>query len=140
MKRQPSTGIGKWEVWTRQKNTSKYVWGLTRMFLVTNGHSWRLLHRPENICSPSSFWLGVPKYLPVKLRAVQKYYSDWHFTEIGIDKDHVHVHMVIPPKYSVSVAVEPIKGGADQEGHEPRAAGKAFYSRQNCQGVKYLSR
>ena len=52
---------------------------------------------------------GVATYLQVKLRAVQKYYPDWHFTEIGIDKDHVHVHMVIPPKYSVSFAVETIK-------------------------------
>ena len=52
---------------------------------------------------------GVGKYLRVKLREVQKYSPDWHFTEIGIDKDHVPVHMVIPPTYSVSVAVETIK-------------------------------
>ena len=52
---------------------------------------------------------GVAKYLRVKLREVQQYYPDWHFTEIGIDKDHVHVHMVIPPKYRVSFAVETIK-------------------------------
>jgi putative transposase len=52
---------------------------------------------------------GVAKYLRLKLREVQQYYPDWHFTEIGIDKDHVHVHMVIPPKYSVSFAVETIK-------------------------------
>ena len=52
---------------------------------------------------------GVGKYLRVKLREVQKYYPDWRFTEIGIDKDHVPVHMVIPPTYSVSVAVETIK-------------------------------
>ena len=43
----------------------------------------------------------------MKLREVQKYYPDWHFTEIEIDKDHVH--MVIPPKYSVSFAVETMK-------------------------------
>ena len=52
---------------------------------------------------------GVANYLRVKLREVQRYYPDWHFMEIGIDKDHVHVHMVIPPKYSVSFAVEMIK-------------------------------
>ena len=52
---------------------------------------------------------GVANYLCVKLRKVQKYYPDWHFTETGIDKDHVHVHMVIPSKYSVSFAVESIK-------------------------------
>lgn len=43
---------------------------------------------------------GVATYLRMKRREVQKYYPDWHFMEIGIDKDHVHVHMVIPPKYS----------------------------------------
>lgn len=52
---------------------------------------------------------GVARYLRVKLREVQKYYPDWHVTEIGLDKDHGHVRMVIPPKYSVSVAVETIK-------------------------------
>jgi putative transposase len=52
---------------------------------------------------------GVATYLRVKLREVQQYYPDWHFTEIGIDKDHVPVHRVIPPKYSVSVVVETIK-------------------------------
>lgn len=51
----------------------------------------------------------VAKYLRVKLLEVRKYYPDWHFTEIGIDKDHVHVHMVIPPRYSVSFAAETIK-------------------------------
>ncbi|MBX3302874.1 MAG: transposase [Nitrospira sp.] len=40
---------------------------------------------------------------------MRKYYPDWQFTEIGIDKDQVHVHRVIPQKYSVSVAVETIK-------------------------------
>jgi REP-associated tyrosine transposase len=52
---------------------------------------------------------GVAKSLRVKLREVQQYYPDWHFTEIGIDKDHGHVHMGIPPKDRVSVAVETIK-------------------------------
>ena len=52
---------------------------------------------------------GVANYLRVKLLEVRKYYPDWQFTEIGIDKDHVHVHMVIPPRYSVSFAVETIK-------------------------------
>lgn len=52
---------------------------------------------------------GVAVYLRMKLWEVQKYYSDRHFTEIGIDKDHVHVHMVILPKYSVSFVVETMK-------------------------------
>ena len=52
---------------------------------------------------------GVAKSLRGTLREVQKDYPNWHVTEMGIDKDHGHVHMVIPPKYSVSVAVETIK-------------------------------
>jgi putative transposase len=45
---------------------------------------------------------GVANYFRVKLLEVRKYYPDWQFTEIGIDKDHVH--MVIPPRYSMSLA------------------------------------
>lgn len=45
----------------------------------------------------------------VKFQEVRKYNPDWQGTEIGIDKDQVHVHVVIPPKYSVSFAVETIK-------------------------------
>jgi len=52
---------------------------------------------------------GVQEYLRLKLREVRKHYFDWEYKEIGIDKDHVHVHMVIPPKYAVSKVVETIK-------------------------------
>lgn len=45
----------------------------------------------------------------MKLEEVRKYYPDWEYIEIGIDSDHVHVYMVIPPKYSVSEVVETIK-------------------------------
>ena len=52
---------------------------------------------------------GVAVYLRLKLREVCKYYPDWHLTEIGIEKDHVHLHMVIPARYSVSFAVGTLK-------------------------------
>ena len=52
---------------------------------------------------------GVDSYLEVKLREIRKYYPDWEYKEIGIDKDHVHVYMIIPPKYSVSQVVDVIK-------------------------------
>ena len=55
---------------------------------------------------------GVAKYLRSKLQEVRKYYLDWPFTEIGIDKDLMYVHMVIPKKYSVSFAMETIKKNA----------------------------
>lgn len=52
---------------------------------------------------------GLRKYLKAKLLEVRKYYPDWEFIEIGINSDHIHLYMVIPPKYSVSSVVEILK-------------------------------
>ena len=45
----------------------------------------------------------------IKLEEVRKFYPDWHYVEIGVDRDHIHLHMIIPPKYAVSDAVETMK-------------------------------
>jgi len=52
---------------------------------------------------------GIQAYLKIKLEEVRKFYPDWIYVEKGIDLDHVHLHMIIPPKYSVSKVVETIK-------------------------------
>ena len=52
---------------------------------------------------------GVVEYLKEKLREFQKFHPDWEFIAIGIDIDHIHLHMVIPPKYAVSTVVETLK-------------------------------
>lgn len=52
---------------------------------------------------------GIASYLRIKLEEVRKFYPDWFSTEIGIDTDHVHLHIIIPPKYSVSQAVDVMK-------------------------------
>jgi putative transposase len=52
---------------------------------------------------------GVNSYLEIKLQEITKYYPDWGYLEIGIKPDHVHLYMVIPPKYAVSKTVEVIK-------------------------------
>jgi putative transposase len=56
-------------------------------------------------------WLtkGIDSYFKIKLEEVRKYYPDWYFDTVGTDQDHVHLHMIIPPKYSVSQAVEVMK-------------------------------
>jgi putative transposase len=82
---------------------------------------------------------GVATYLQVKLRAVQNYDPDWPFTEIGIDKDHVHVHMVIPPKYSVSFAVETIKKNTSRALREKvRFLDKVYWDRGGIWSKGYL--
>ena len=52
---------------------------------------------------------GVQEYLRSKLLEVIKYYPDWEIKTIGIGEEHVHLYMVIPPKYTVSRVIETIK-------------------------------
>lgn len=58
---------------------------------------------------------GVREYLKTKLQEVLKYYPDWEYIEVGISDDHLHLHMVIPPKYSVSMVVETLKKNTSRE-------------------------
>jgi len=57
---------------------------------------------------------GVKDYLKIKLLEIRKYYPEWEYLEIGIDIDHVHLYMVIPPKYAVSKVVETIKSNTSK--------------------------
>ena len=52
---------------------------------------------------------GVKSYLKIKLQEIRQYYPDREYIEIGIKPDHVHLYMVIPPKYAVSMVTETIK-------------------------------
>ncbi len=58
---------------------------------------------------------NIGRYLKIKFREVRRYYPDWYFIEIGIDYDHVHLHMVIPPRYSVSQVVNILKSNTSRE-------------------------
>jgi putative transposase len=58
---------------------------------------------------------GVREYLETKLREARKYYPDWEYIAIGIAEDHIHLHMVIPPKYAVSTVVETLKKNTSRE-------------------------
>ena len=42
------------------------------------------------------------------------YYPDWEYLEVSIDIDHIHLYMLIPPKYAVSKVVETIKSNASK--------------------------
>ena len=57
---------------------------------------------------------GVDRYLEVKLQEVRKYYPDWEYVAIGMEPDHVHLHMVIPPRYAVSKVVETLKSNTSR--------------------------
>ena len=70
---------------------------------------------------------GVDRYLHVKLEEVRKYYPDWEYAAIGMEVDHVHLHMVIPPKYAVSFAVETLKKNTSRALSEKFAFLKQVY-------------
>jgi putative transposase len=57
---------------------------------------------------------GVTSYLKIKLHEVRQYYPDWYFTAIGVDRDHVPLHMEIPPRYSVSKVVDILKSNTSR--------------------------
>ena len=52
---------------------------------------------------------GVAEHLKKVLRSVRELHPDWFLEEIGVDRDHVHLHIVIPQKYAVSRVVETLK-------------------------------
>jgi len=70
---------------------------------------------------------GVARYLRVKLEEVRKWYPDWEYAAIGVEVDHVHLHMVIPPKYAVSWVVETIKKNTSRALSEKFAFLKEVY-------------
>ena len=53
--------------------------------------------------------------METKLQEVRKYYPDWEYEAMGMEEDHVHLHMVIPPRYAVSTVVETLKKNTSRE-------------------------
>ena len=52
---------------------------------------------------------GIARFLELKLDEVRKWYPDLHFQERNIQPDHIHLLLVVPPRWSVSKAVNILK-------------------------------
>jgi len=52
--------------------------------------------------------------LKIKLGEIQRKRPDVEIVEIGTDGDHVHLHIIIPPKYSVSQVVVQLKASTSK--------------------------
>ena len=52
---------------------------------------------------------GIEAYFKEAVKEVREYYPDWFIEEVGTEEDHIHLYMIIPPKYAVSKVVEVIK-------------------------------
>ena len=53
---------------------------------------------------------GVAKYLETQLDEVRKRYPDLVYVERNIQPDHVHLLIMVPPRMSISNAVQIMKG------------------------------
>lgn len=52
---------------------------------------------------------GIGEYFKKTLNEVREFHPDWHIEEVGVGEDHVHLCIIIPPKYAVSKIVETLK-------------------------------
>jgi putative transposase len=52
---------------------------------------------------------GVAKYLEIKLDEVRKYHPEIEFVKRNVQRDHVHLVLSFPPKYSISQVVQIMK-------------------------------
>ena len=55
---------------------------------------------------------GVGQYVKVIFQEIRKFRPDIDIIEVWMDKDHVHLYMVIPPKYAVSEVVRMLKSNS----------------------------
>ena len=79
---------------------------------------------------------GVKSYLTTKLQEIRRYYPDWEYIEIGVKQDHVHLYMIILPKYAVSKVVETLKFNTSKRLKIKFAFLKKVYWDKKASGVK----
>ena len=61
---------------------------------------------------------GVAEHVKKVLRRVRAFHPDWFLEEIGVERDPVHLHRVIPPTYAVSRVVEMLKSVTSRQPNE----------------------
>ena len=52
---------------------------------------------------------GVAKFLEIKLQEVRKHHPEIEFLETSIQKDHLHLLVSFPPRYSIARVVQILK-------------------------------
>jgi putative transposase len=70
---------------------------------------WVTRYRKKILCQ------GIDTYLKTILtKEFREHFPDIYIEEIGLDKDHIHIHVIIPPKYSVSNIVSAFKSNTSR--------------------------
>ena len=70
---------------------------------------WVTRYRRKILCQ------GLDSYLKTLItKEFREFYPDIYTEEISIDQDHIHIHIIIPPKYAVSKIVEALKSNTSR--------------------------
>jgi putative transposase len=70
---------------------------------------WVTRYRRKILCQ------GIESYLKTLFeKEFREFFPDIYFDEIGIDQDHIHIHVIIPPKYAVSQIVSAFKSNTSR--------------------------
>ena len=79
---------------------------------------------------------GIAESLRIMLQEVRKFHPDWFIEEIGIEVDHVHLHMGIPPKDAVAKVVATRKSVTSTRMKEkfPQFLGKVYWDGRGIWG------
>lgn len=82
---------------------------------------------------------GVEQYLEIKLDEIRKHYPEIEYIERNIQKDHVHLVLSFPPKYSGSKVVGIIKQNTGRALREKfDFIKKRYYGRGGMWSVGYF--
>lgn len=58
---------------------------------------------------------GIDSYLKTLVsKEFKEFFPDIYVEEVGIDRDHIHIHCIIPPKHAVSKIVEAWKSNTSR--------------------------
>jgi len=70
---------------------------------------WVTRYRRKILCR------GIDAYFKILIpKECRKFFPDVYVEAVGVDKDHVHLHLIIPPKYAVSKIVEAFKSNTSR--------------------------
>jgi len=76
-------------------------------------------------------------YIKIKIQEIRKYYFGWEYKEIEIKKGHVHLYMVILPKYAVYKLVKTIKKNTKRSLDIKSAFWGKMYQESICRERKF---
>ena len=82
---------------------------------------------------------GIAEYLEKKLKEVRKKYPEIEFIKINIQKDHVHLILSFPPKYSIARVIQIMKQNTSKALKEKfQFLREKYWSRRGIWSVGYF--